>query len=238
MESESPLKHLVGRFSELIQSGTNPPLDEAWALIGCALAPKNSGDVLSQLNQLDQLAEQVSDYSIESLLQQLFSGSKPFIGNVGDYYSASNSLLHCVLDTRMGIPISLSIIVIEVARRLGIAMNGVGMPAHFLVGLTPESGLIPDQFIDPFHGGQLMDREQTRRLFHRVAGEHQPFDSRFLAITPTLGILERVLNNLKAIYLRHEDVVALRTVMMFRSRLPGIGPTEIEEFRRLVAPLN
>lgn len=238
MESESPLKHLVGRFSELIQSGSNPPLDEAWALIGCGLAPKDSADVTSQIRKLDQLADEVSDARIEKLMEHLFAGSKPFTGNVGDYYSPSNSLLHQVLDTRMGIPISLSIIVIEVGRRLGIAMNGVGMPAHFLVGLTPTSGLIPDLFIDPFHGGQVMDREQTRLFFHRVAGVHQPFDPRFLAITPTLGILERVLNNLKAIYLRHEDVVALRTVMMFRSRLPGIGPTEIEEFRRLVAPLN
>jgi len=238
VESDSPLKQLVARFSELIQSGSNPPLDEAWALIGCGLAPKDSLDVTSQLSKLDRLADLVADSTIESLMQHLFSGSNPFTGNVGDYYSPSNSLLHRVLDLRMGIPISLSIIVIEVGRRLGISMNGVGMPAHFLVGLTPQSGLVPELFIDPFHGGQLMDREQTRLLFHRVAGAHQPFDSRFLAITPTLGILERVLNNLKAIYLRQEDVVALRTVMMFRSRLPGIGATEIDEFRRLVAPLN
>jgi regulator of sirC expression with transglutaminase-like and TPR domain len=190
------------------------------------------------LRRLDELADEVPDSNVESLMQYLFSDSNPFTGNVSDYYSPSNSLLHRVLDLRMGIPISLSIIVIEVGRRLGISMSGVGMPAHFLVGLTPESGLIPERFIDPFHGGQLMDRDQTRLLFHRVAGAHQPFDSRFLAITPTLGILERVLNNLKAIYLRQEDVTALRTVMMFRSRLPGIGATEIDEFRRLVAPFN
>jgi regulator of sirC expression with transglutaminase-like and TPR domain len=238
VESESALKRLVGRFSEVIQLKTNPPLDEAWALIGSALAPEGAVDVASQLLRLDQMANEVPETTVEGLIEYLFHGARPLTGNVTDYYSPSNSLLHRMLDQRTGIPISLSIVLIEVGRRLGIAMNGVGMPAHFLVGLTPSKGLIPEIFIDPFHGGQVMDREQARLLFQRVAGTHQHFDLRFLAITPTLGILERVLNNLKAIYIRNGDVGSLRTVMMFRARLPGIGPTETDEFRRLVAPLN
>lgn len=238
MESELPPRDLVARFSELLQMGHELPLDEASALIGAALSPHKSVDLTSQLGRLDELAATVREPTIAGLVTALFSGSHSFTGNRQNYYSPENSLLHHVLDQRTGIPISLSIVTIEVGRRIGLDLCGVGMPAHFIVGVTPTTGLVPEVFIDPFHGGQIMDIEQCRSLFHRVAGSRQPFDPRFLAVTPSLGILERVLNNLKAIYQRNGDVAVLRTVMMLRSRLPGIGAVEVDEFRRLMAPLN
>lgn len=238
MESGLPPKRLVARFGELVQMGHDLPLDEASALIGAVLSPDTSVDFEGQLARLDELAAAVRQPTIAGLVTSLFSGSNSFTGNQLDYYSPKNSLLHHVLDQRTGIPISLSTVTIEVGRRIGLDLCGVGMPAHFIVGVTPTTGLVPETFIDPFHGGQIMDIDQCRSLFHRVAGSHQPFDRRFLAVTPSLGILERVLNNLKAIYQRNGDVSALRTVMMLRSRLPGIGAVETDELRRLMAPLN
>lgn len=218
--------------------GNDLPLDEACAIIGVALSPSERIGVTEVVQLLDALAEEVEEPSVDALIATLFSGARPFRGNRQDYYSPLNSFLHRVVENRSGIPITLSVVVIEVGRRLGIDLSGVGMPAHFIVGLTPKTGLVPELFIDPFHGGQVMDVDQCRSLFHRIVGDRQPFDPLFLAVTPSLGILERMLNNLKTIYGASGDVRSLRTVMMLRSRLPGIGAVEVEEFRRLMAPFN
>lgn len=229
---------MIERFTELVETGSNLPLDEATLVIAAALAPRERVDITRNLELLDQLAATVPEASVASLAQTLFAGSRPFIGNRQNYYAASNSLLHRVLAERHGIPISLSVLAIEVGRRRGLALSGVGMPAHFLVGVTPNQGLVPETFIDPFHAGVILDRDGCRDLFHRVAGAHHPFDTRFLAITPGLGIVERMLNNLKAIYDRQRDALSLRTVMILRSRLPGIGAAEADERLRSMAPFN
>jgi len=218
--------------------GNDLALDEACAIIGAALSPHEKVDVDAVLHRLDELSEEINHRSLEALITSLFTGPRAFRGNLAEYYSPQNSFLHRVLETRSGIPITLSIVLIEVGRRLGLNLSGVGMPAHFIVGMTPKSGLVPDVFIDPFHSGQLMDLEQCRALFHRIVGQHHVFDPLFVAVTPSLGILERVLNNLKTIYSANGDQGSLRTVMMFRSRLPGIGTVEVDEFRRLMAPYN
>ncbi|MFM8380746.1 MAG: transglutaminase family protein, partial [Actinomycetota bacterium] len=208
------------------------------AVIGAALCPRDRVRVEEVLEELDRVASEIPPSSLEELVRALFGPPRPFSGNRQDYYAPENSLLHRVLERRFGIPISLSIVTMEVGRRCGVQLSGVGMPAHFLVGVSPVNGLIPDRFVDPFHGGEILDAEQCRDLFHRVAGRHQPFDRRFLAVTPSLGIVERVLNNLKAIYERQSDAIALRSVMILRSRLPGIGAVEASERRRALAPFN
>lgn len=238
MESGSEFDDLLQRFTNLIERGPHLPLDETVAVIGSALCPRERVRVEEVLERLDRIASEIGPSSLEDLVRALFGPPRPFIGNREDYYAPDNSLLHRVLDRRSGIPISLSIVTMEVGRRCGLQLSGVGMPAHFLVGVTPERGLIPDRFVDPFHGGTILDAEECRDLFHRVAGRHQPFDRRFLAVTPSLGIVERVLNNLKAIHERRRDAIALRTVMVLRSRLPGIGAAEESERRRALAPFN
>lgn len=238
MESGSPSSALIERFSHLVEMGSTLPLDETTLVIAAALAPQDHVDIDHNLELLDQLAASVPDASVAALSWTLFAGTRAFIGNRQDYYAAANSLLHRVLADRRGIPISLSVLAIEVGRRCGLALSGVGMPAHFIVGVTPDQGLVPETFIDPFHAGVVLDRAGCRDLFHRVVGAHQPFDLRLLAITPGLGIIERMLNNLKIIYDRQGDAVSLRTVMILRSRLPGIGAAEADERLRSMAPFN
>lgn len=238
MESGSEFEALLDRFAALIERGPHLPLDETVAVIGAALSPRDPASVDDVLARLDRIAAEVPSSSLEDLVRVLFDPPRPFRGNRHDYYAPENSLLHQVLERRSGIPISLSIVTMEVGRRCGLQLCGVGMPAHFLVGLTPVNGLIPERFVDPFHGGAILDVEDCRELFHRVVGRHQSFDRRFLAVTPSLGIVERVLNNLKAIYDRQRDAISLRTVMILRSRLPGIGAAEESERRQALAPFN
>lgn len=218
--------------------GSSLPLDETSLVMAALLAPQETVDISSNLELLDRLAASVPEASIAALARTLFGGTQPFTGNRQNYYDSSNSLLHRVLADRRGIPISLSVLAIEVGRRCGLALSGVGLPAHFIVGVTPERGLVPETFIDPFHAGEILDRSGCRDLFHRVVGAHQPFDLRLLAITPGLGIIERMLNNLKVIYDKQGDTFSLRTVMIMRSRLPGIGAAEADERLRSMAPFN
>ena len=94
-----------------------------------------------------------------------------FTGNRGAYYDWRNSCLDRVIATRTGIPISLSVLMIEVARRVGCRLRGVGMPAHFLVTVADES----DVFFDPFDGGRRLDRARGSvavRARHRRTGRH------------------------------------------------------------------
>ncbi|MGA0879265.1 MAG: transglutaminase family protein [Ilumatobacteraceae bacterium] len=243
MESGSESSALIERFSHLIERGADLPLDETALVIAATLAPQDRVDIRYNMELLDRLADSVPDASVTALSATLFGNarvadSQSFVGNREDYYAATNSLLHRVLAERRGIPITLSLLAIEVGRRCGLPLSGVGMPAHFIVGVTPDQGLVPETFIDPFNGGAVLDRVGCRNLFHRVVGAHQSFDSRFLAITPALGIVERMLNNLKAIYTRQGDTLSLRKVMILRSRLPGIGAAESDERLRSMAPFN
>ena len=122
-------------------------------------------DVGAAIEQLDyhalMIAERARDLSdgrqfVEAANEYLF-GEAGFQGNSEDYYNPDNSCLNRVLETKRGIPISLSVIYVEVARRLAKPVSGVGLPGHFVVRFDdPEYSAI----IDPFHGGAILDRPQ------------------------------------------------------------------------------
>lgn len=154
-----------------------------------------------------------------------------FHGNVEDYYDPENSFLNTVLERRTGLPILLSIVYIEVARRLGAPLQGVGLPAHFLAKwpLPPEQG--GDLFIDAFHGGRVLDLAGCRRLIARLAGEsatHLLADSHWTEPAGKRAVLTRLLHNLKVVYLqRGETALALEVV----ERLVLLRPDLAEELR-------
>jgi regulator of sirC expression with transglutaminase-like and TPR domain len=120
-----------------------------------------------------------------------------FTGNDRAYYEIANSCIHRVLDRRLGIPISLSVILIEIGRLIGLPMAGVGFPTHFLVTLLDA----PTVFVDAFHHGHILGYAECRALFEVVAGR-VAFDERFLKPSPTRAILVRMLQNLKLVHLR------------------------------------
>ena len=89
-----------------------------------------------------------------------------FAGNTTDYGDPRNSFLPDVIERRLGLPITLSVLMIEVGRRIGVGLHGVGMPGHFLVGVDGD----PDAFIDPFHAGARARRSRVSRALRRVHG--------------------------------------------------------------------
>ena len=125
-----------------------------------------------------------------------------FRGNTEDYYDPRNSFLNEVLDRRLGIPITLSTLYIELGRRLGVPIHGVGMPGHFLVKcVTPRAEIV----IDPFNQGAVVTSADCQRLLDQISGGKLTFEPRFLANIGTRHILTRMLNNLKAIYVNRQE---------------------------------
>ena len=216
---------LTARFQTLVQ-GPEPaiPLDELTLLVGAHAEP--GVDVASWLEALDHLAARCVDASFAGVVRHV--SAEGFGGNRGDYYDPRNSYLHHVIERRVGIPITLSILTIELGRRLGVPMVGVGMPGHFLV----RDGLDADTFADPFDG-RLLDRDGCERAFAETQPE-MTFDVSFLAPIGTRAIVTRLLANLKGIYLARRDRRALAWVLGLRVLVPGVP---LEERRELASAL-
>jgi regulator of sirC expression with transglutaminase-like and TPR domain len=199
-----------------------------------------SFDVIDQLATLDDLAGSVPTPTASGIAEFLFGGEGLFRGNTDSYYDPANSFLDRVLQSGRGIPITLSVVMIEVGARLGVPLAGVGLPAHVVVGEF-EGGRI-DRFFDPFDRGRVLDRAGCRALVSRLAGRTVAIPEASFAPMSNLALLERMLNNLKAIYsARSGDLSAVRAlarVMTLRSILPGVGDSESGERFRLAAPLN
>jgi regulator of sirC expression with transglutaminase-like and TPR domain len=148
-----------------------------------------------------------------------------FHGNSDDYYDPRNSFLNDVLDRRIGIPITLSAVYMEVGRRLGLRLHGVGMPGHFLVKYV---GADEEILIDPFNGGALLSHADCQRILDRIYQGKVAFEPRFLAAVGTRQILSRMLNNLKATYFKKQDFAKALSVV---ERLLIIEPGSATEVR-------
>ena len=217
------------RFAELVQ-GPEPaiPLDEAVLLVAAHAEP--ALDVGAELGRLDDLAAGVPAPTLAALRHHLFV-DLGFAGNDVDYHDPRNSFLNAVLDRRTGIPISLSILTIEVGRRIGVPLGGVGMPGHFLVRDERD----PDLFLDPFARGAVLDRGGCEARFRAIAGPAAVFDPSFLEPVGARAILGRVLANLRTIYVGAGDSDALAWVLRLRVALPDVARTERRSLASVLA---
>ena len=127
-----------------------------------------------------------------------------FTGNQAEYYDPRNSYLNEVLTRRLGNPISLAVIQIEVARRLGVPLDGISFPGHFLVRLPVDEGML---VMDPFYHGRPLDTDELRQLALPHVGEELPDEKllQMLSPAPHRAILARMLRNLQAVYSERED---------------------------------
>ncbi|MBN1378330.1 MAG: tetratricopeptide repeat protein [Gammaproteobacteria bacterium] len=165
--------------------------------------------VTNYLEKIDQFAidvaarlEQDSDAeTIISTLNDYLFDEQGFSGNMDNYYDPRNSLLNDVIDRRSGIPISLSIIYLETGRRLGLDLEGVCFPGHFLVRFNVGQGSI---ILDPFFGGVSLSEDELEFRLSRLA-DHDPYETleELLAPASNKSILERVLRNLRGIYMQN-----------------------------------
>jgi len=122
-----------------------------------------------------------------------------FRGNAENYYDPKNSFLNDVLDRRLGIPITLSLLYIDVGSRLGLPLYGIGMPGHFLV---KYAGRDEEVIIDPYGKGSFVSDGDCQRILDQVFGGSVRYDRGMLAVVGTRQILSRMLTNLKAIYIK------------------------------------
>jgi len=141
-------------------------------------------------------------------------------GNTEDYYDVRNSYLHTVLETRKGIPISLSCIYLLLAERLGLPFYGVGMPSHFLVRYDDGHDV---RVVDPFNRGRILDRAGCAAL---LSGVGVNYDDRYLEPVPNRYTLERMIKNLIAIYAERDEEAPMGLHQRALDALRGAPPSD------------
>jgi regulator of sirC expression with transglutaminase-like and TPR domain len=151
-----------------------------------------------------------------------------FRGNAADYYTADNSCLNCVLETKLGIPITLSVLYIEIARRLAKPVSGIGLPGHFIVRY--DDGKFA-AYIDPFHGGAILDESQC----YQLAQMEMP-DPAVLAAVDRRCIIIRMINNLRSIYVKRRE--STKTLQVLDLLLAAKPDSAEEHKQRALALLH
>jgi regulator of sirC expression with transglutaminase-like and TPR domain len=179
-------------------------------------------DVDEGCARIDRLAERCPTATFDGLRKFLFE-SLGFRGNSRDYGDPENSFLDSVLERRLGIPISLAVLMMEVGRRIGAPAHGVGMPGHFLVLDAVREGV----WCDPFHGGALYDLDACRRLFTRIHGNGRGFSRALLAPTEPHFIIARMLTNLENGRLAG-DPIALGWLCELHTAMPDLPADQRE----------
>jgi regulator of sirC expression with transglutaminase-like and TPR domain len=165
---------------------------------------------------------------VKALNAYLFD-EQGFVGNRDKYEDPRNSCLNEVLERRTGIPITLSLLYIEVASRAGVRVDGVNFPGHFLVRCPEMEGAgAKGIIIDPFHGGALLSEHDCRLLLQRHVGTEVAFDKSLLAPATRPQILVRMLLNLKRIYVHMRSFPQAREIT---EMLLGLNPSALSELR-------
>jgi regulator of sirC expression with transglutaminase-like and TPR domain len=166
-------------------------------------------DADAYLERLDGLARAVDGVRrspdalgrLHRLREYLFV-EQGFAGNRDDYYDPRNSFLNDVLDRRQGIPITLSLVLMEVGKRLGLAIEGIGLPGHFIAGARLDDSQI---LLDPFNGGALVTPEECEELVGGVVGRPVTLLPEHYAPVSGRQLLTRMLANLKGAYWQRRE---------------------------------
>ncbi len=207
------------------------PLAEAALLMACEEYPQL--EISPYLDRLDEIAGAARPHvragdspmdtvaGINDVLFEQFG----FKGNGDEYYDPRNSYLNDVIDRRLGIPITLSALYIEVARRLNFPMYGVGMPGHFIVKYSDPN---EEFFLDPFRAGAIMTVDDCREWIASSYGDSLPFSERMLARVTHRQILTRMLNNLKKIYV---DSQSFDKALAIVDMMLMVEPDDIDQYR-------
>jgi regulator of sirC expression with transglutaminase-like and TPR domain len=205
----------LARAALLISAVANPDLDPARHLAAldslAAAASRRLGDTREPLACVNT----VSQYLFDEV---------GFRGNQEDYYDPCNSYLDQVLQRRLGIPITLSLVYIEVGRRLGVPLAAIGMPGHLLVRHRDST----DLFIDPFYGGILLSQEECAQRLVEVTGAALPWDPAYLTPIGPREFIARMLRNLKGIFLQRGEY---QLALPFLDHLVAVQPEADHERR-------
>lgn len=220
------------QFLEMMQ---RPEADIELARSALLIAAENDPalDVDAAMLQLDDWARALQariDPSWNSLqrlarLRTFMYEELGFKGDVQGYYSPVNSLLHSVMERRLGIPLTLSIVFMEIGWRIGVPFEGVGFPGHFLVRLAGEPS---DLLLDPYDHAASVHEDDCRRMIQMTTGGTVPFDSNMIRSLGKKDMIARLLFNLKVACLKAgDDLGALSAV----ERLLLLHPNDAPELR-------
>lgn len=213
----------VRRAFETLITGEDATIDLGMAAMLIAAEEYPDLNITHYMTQLDLLARRVYEVAglpegdfklsrqlpqnidplnvVHALIKVLFE-QEHFHGNHADYYNPCNSFLNEVLERHQGIPITLSLIYMEVGRRVGLQIVGIGLPFHFIVRCNLAHG---SMFIDPFERGRLLSEQDCRERINRLFHGKIPFNPLWLEPVSNRQLLTRMLANLKNIYIRKED---------------------------------
>jgi regulator of sirC expression with transglutaminase-like and TPR domain len=226
------------RFAEIVaRPDERINLAEAALLIAAEEYPRL--DVAIYLDKLDRIADiardrialavDASDF-ISAINATLFE-DYGFHGNRDNYYDPRNSFLNEVIDRRVGIPITLSVLYIEVARRIGFAVEGVGLPGHFIVRHQAAEEII---YIDPFNGGRVLGEMGCAEMVAETSGGRRALEPEHLKPVSKKQILTRMLSNLLGIYARNDHRRALGIIERILVLQPD-SPAHVRDYGLLLA---
>jgi regulator of sirC expression with transglutaminase-like and TPR domain len=219
-------------FRQAVDRG-EAKIDLGRAALTMAAADYPDLDINLYLARIDELAADVQArlgaepdiHQTITILNDVLFREHGFHGNRENYFDPRNSFLNEVLDRRMGIPISLSVLYMEVAQKIALPLQGVGFPGHFLVKYT---GVKEEIVIDPFNHGEIRSRKHLQTMLNRLYGSKISFDPDFLTAVTKKQILRRMLNNLELIYLRENELTKGLSIV---ERLLVLDPTSAENIR-------
>jgi regulator of sirC expression with transglutaminase-like and TPR domain len=182
-------------------------VDLALAALAVARIEYPALDLAREVARLDALAARSGAGALgdprarlERLRRFLFE-EEAFRGNADDYYDPRNSFLNDVLDRRVGIPISLSVLTMEVGRRVGLAIAGLGLPGHFIVATTVDGERV---LLDPFNAGATLTRAEAAEVAARAVGRPVTLEDAHWTPCTRRQIVVRMLRNLKGAYAKRE----------------------------------
>jgi regulator of sirC expression with transglutaminase-like and TPR domain len=234
----------IAAFTELVTRADarawELPLDQSCLLISAVF--DSSVNVDKYLLQLDAFAGRAAatagasdSYAIiGAVLRTLFAGGQ-FRGNERPYEEPQNSLLSSVLDRRAGIPITLSIVLMEVSRRIGLQLEGVGLPGHFVVRFPDPTSRL---YIDAFHQGAILDVPACVSLVDRIYHGRVTWSDDFLSPLDNRAIVKRVLLNLKNSLSHAKHYAAALAATQLRMTLDPGDATELRDRGILFARLR
>jgi len=214
--SSGPAKSLRSRFAEIVEREDDEiNLAEAALLIAAEEYPRL--DVEFYLDRLDYFGDLVQERAADSgdasaviaALNDILFERLGFRGNRESYYDPRNSYLNEVIDRRTGIPITLTVVYIEVAKRIGFQVKGVGLPFHFIAKHEAAGG---DLFIDPFNAGGLLGSAGCDQLITQMSGGKLELRPEHLEAVSNKQILTRMLSNLLGVYSASDPRRALAAI--------------------------
>lgn len=219
---------ITDRFAELVRGPDGRCRLDLGALLIAAHARRDL-DLDHELDRLDDLAAGCPDGTLAGVTHHLFD-EVGFTGDREDYGNPRNSLLDSVLDRRRGIPITLAVVLMEVARRRQLELVGVGMPGHFLVRAAADD----DLFVDAFHG-TVLDRAGCEKLFSTLHGPRARFTGAFLDPVGPRAMIARMLTNLHRSYIARGERAGALWAQCLRVLIPGATTQDRRQLAAMLA---